>query len=87
MAKKLTKNGVIEYICKNCNGIMFEVFKDTNDLIDQENLKTYIKYLNARGCKSPYYTCKFYGKIHKGYYTYNLLNIDFKYVPNHSNID
>lgn len=77
LAQKLTKNGVIKYICENCNGIMFEVFKDTNDLIGQENLKTYIKYLSARGRKDPYYTCQFCEAIHKGHYTNNLLNIDF----------
>lgn len=80
MVQKLTKNGVIKYICEDCKGIMFEVFKDTNDLIGQENLKTYIKYLNARGRKGPYYTCQFCGTIHKGYYKDDFLSIDFRSI-------
>ena len=76
--QKLTKNSVIKYIRKNYNGVMFEVLKDTNDLISQENLKTCIKYLNVEDCKGPYYTCQFCGIIHKGYYIDGLLSIDFK---------
>ena len=78
MVQKLTKNGVIKYICEDCNKVIFEVFKDTNDLIDQENLKIYIKYLNVKGRNTPYYTCQFCERIHKGYYTDDFLSIDFK---------
>ena len=78
MAQKEIKKGIIKYICENCNEVMFEVFKDTNDLIGPENLKTYIKNLNARGRKGLYYTCQFCGINHKGYYKDDFLGIDFR---------
>lgn len=78
MAQKVTKNGIIKYTCENCNRVMFEVFKDTNDLIDSENPKAYIKNLNARGRNSSYNTCQFCGAIHKGYYKNDFLDIDFR---------
>lgn len=49
--------------------MMFEVFTDTGDLVDRINLKTYIKYLRANGRSGPYYTCQFYGKVHKRDFT------------------
>lgn len=38
MAQKITKKGIIKYICANCKGVMFEVFKDANDLVSLEDL-------------------------------------------------
>lgn len=78
LAQKLRKNGLIKYLCENCKGVMFSIFKDTNDLIDQKNLTIFEKYLNIKDQETPDYTCQFCGAVHKGYYKDNGSNIDFR---------
>ncbi len=78
LAQKLRKNGLIKYLCENCKGVMFSIFRDTNDLIDQDNLIIFKKYLNIEDQGTPDYTCQFCGAVHKGYYKDNGSNIDFR---------
>jgi len=78
LAEKINKNDIVQYVCEECGGVMFEVFQDTKYLFGPENLKTYIKYLNTRSRNGPYYTCQFCEAIHKGYYTNGHLNIDIR---------
>lgn len=40
----------------------------------------YRKYLHVVDSNGPYYTCRFRGTIHKGYYKNSGFNIDFRSI-------
>jgi hypothetical protein len=78
MARKVIKKGIIKYLCEKCGGKMFSVLKDTNDLIDNDNLSIFKKFLNDTDLSGPSYVCQFCKTIHKGYYVDHGFEIDFR---------
>ncbi|GAG54693.1 unnamed protein product [marine sediment metagenome] len=78
LAKKITKKGVVIYVCEKCGNEMFQFFKKRKGSIAVENPLLFKKYLNTDNSYGPYYRCQFCNTIHRGYYVNGGSNIDFR---------
>ncbi|MBE3036151.1 MAG: hypothetical protein IMZ70_03590 [Candidatus Atribacteria bacterium] len=78
MARKIIKIDEISYICEKCNNEMLKFLVREKGLFTADDPFMFKKYLNTEDTNGPYYKCQFCGTIHKGYYTNDGQNIDFR---------